>query len=617
MEYVEGDSLHRLLTRRGALPPLQVARVGRDVARGMHAVHKHGLLHRDLKPANLVVTPAGVVKIIDFGIAKDVYRTGLTEADQFVGSAAYMAPERWDQRQEDERCDVFSLGVVLYELLVGKLPFPASEPVELMQTITGGRYQRPRERVQGLPAGLDHVLIQLLEPNPAYRYRTMHEVAEDLERILCGAQPEVPSLIGGPGSFPLVDKSQVAVGSDPACELTLHAATVAAEHALIRRQGGGYVLRDLRSEAGTFVGGEPVTRARPLVDGERVRFGAVEFVFVNPRERPASATFPLEVERLALPDPAPWALADLEDPRTALHLLEELCGDPWLEGQMDRRLTALYGASVAQEVGTLRRARRDQALPWIRTRLCAITGISSAEPDLQGWLAWWDDACVTHPLQVGLSGVARSTRLDVTNGRVPGVSLDDVACGLVGRDPRCHLRIPQSSVDRLQALVVRTHRRLLLRARGRRPVLLNGRQATLSFLAPGDVVSFGGVEVQLQAHYLPGVETGPTPIDALSFEALVALRHPGVSHALVLFVEARERGGQAVAEVASLFPDDPTKASAAKVALETRLTKRASGAEDLLTMLLGVTGSSSAEWRSALERRAGLMPQVIPAGLLA
>ncbi|RYD89268.1 MAG: serine/threonine protein kinase, partial [Sphingobacteriales bacterium] len=123
MEYVEGDSLEALIRKAGALSPAVAAEVVRQGLEGMAHAHRKGVLHRDIKPANLMLTPEGTIKLMDFGIARVSGEQRLTQANRLVGTLEYMAPELIEGQEPSPASDLYAMGVLLYELLSGKLPF--------------------------------------------------------------------------------------------------------------------------------------------------------------------------------------------------------------------------------------------------------------------------------------------------------------------------------------------------------------------------------------------------------------------------------------------------------------------------------------------------------------
>src|SRR5260370_33253605 len=124
MEYVGGESLDQALKRRGRLTWEEVSDLGRQICAALQHAHEHGIVHRDLKPSNLMITSDGTLKLTDFGIAKDLDVTQLTSANCTVGTAAYMSPEQCrGEKNLSHKCDLYSLGVLLYELLTGQKPF--------------------------------------------------------------------------------------------------------------------------------------------------------------------------------------------------------------------------------------------------------------------------------------------------------------------------------------------------------------------------------------------------------------------------------------------------------------------------------------------------------------
>ncbi len=133
MEYVEGKTLEQVIQERDALPWREVVELGVQICDALHYAHERGIVHRDLKPSNLMVTADGKVKLTDFGIAKDLDATALTATGRTLGTAAYMAPEQIRGTPAiSHKTDLYALGIVLYQLLTGKMPFEGNTPIVLM-----------------------------------------------------------------------------------------------------------------------------------------------------------------------------------------------------------------------------------------------------------------------------------------------------------------------------------------------------------------------------------------------------------------------------------------------------------------------------------------------------
>jgi serine/threonine-protein kinase len=185
MEYIEGESLDHVMARRGRMTWEEVITLGRQLCAALQHAHEQGIIHRDLKPSNLMVLADGTVKLTDFGIAKDVDVTQLTSANCTVGTASYMSPEQCKgERDLTLKSDLYSMGVVFYELITGKKPFRAETPMEIFMLHVSGKFERPSRLVLDLPIWLDTLICQLLEKSPEHRPLNAAAVGEALERIL-------------------------------------------------------------------------------------------------------------------------------------------------------------------------------------------------------------------------------------------------------------------------------------------------------------------------------------------------------------------------------------------------------------------------------------------------
>ena len=179
MEVIEGDTLQQLLSKHRVLPVEQILSVCRQVGEGLDFAHARGVIHRDIKPANIMVTASGLVKIMDFGIAKA--GGGLTSTGQVLGTPNYMSPEQVKGRPLDGRTDLFSLGVVLYEMLAGEKPFGAQNVTTIIYKIVHEEPISPRELDVSIHPGLSAVVMRSLSKAPDERYQTGTELAKELE----------------------------------------------------------------------------------------------------------------------------------------------------------------------------------------------------------------------------------------------------------------------------------------------------------------------------------------------------------------------------------------------------------------------------------------------------
>jgi eukaryotic-like serine/threonine-protein kinase len=185
MEYLDGRTLKELIVGHGAAPVRVAIEYARQILSALRFAHRHGIVHRDIKPHNVLVDAEGRVKVTDFGIAR-AGTSQMTETGSIVGTAQYLSPEQAKGGEVDQRSDLYSLGVVLYELLTGKTPFEGDTPVEIAMKHLSATPKPPSELRKDIPPELDMIVLRALAKDPDARYQSADEMEGDLDRVARG-----------------------------------------------------------------------------------------------------------------------------------------------------------------------------------------------------------------------------------------------------------------------------------------------------------------------------------------------------------------------------------------------------------------------------------------------
>ena len=199
MEYVEGQDLKDIILQGGPLLPERAVEIALAICAALEAAHAQGIVHRDIKPQNIFVTNDGRIKVMDFGIARSAGGTAMTQTGTIMGTAQYISPEQAQGRTADPRSDLYSLGVVIYEMLTGKVPFDGENPVSIAYKHVREDPLPPSMVNPDISPELEAVVMKALAKNPENRYQSTVEMRADLERCLEGtpvhATPVLPPAV--------------------------------------------------------------------------------------------------------------------------------------------------------------------------------------------------------------------------------------------------------------------------------------------------------------------------------------------------------------------------------------------------------------------------------------
>ncbi len=194
MEYIEGKHLKELLKKRGKLTLSEVIDIMLQITDGMSVAHDAYIIHRDIKPQNIMIQENGVVKITDFGIAMAMNATQLTQTNSVMGSVHYLPPEQANGKGSTLQSDIYSMGILMYELLTGKLPYKGDNAVEIALKHLKESLPSIKEDLPDLPQSIENIIIRASSKNPKNRYADAREMHEDLLTCLDDSRNNEPKI---------------------------------------------------------------------------------------------------------------------------------------------------------------------------------------------------------------------------------------------------------------------------------------------------------------------------------------------------------------------------------------------------------------------------------------
>ncbi len=318
MDYIDGQNLKYYMLKQGRMDPLQALDYTRQIAEGLDAAFKHGVVHRDIKPQNILINTKGIVKITDFGLARSRETITLTQSNVFMGTAYYISPEQAESgRSADIRSDLYSVAAVMFEMLIGRAPFEGETAVDIVLKHMNERVPLMRRFRPELPDEFDHFMQKAMAKQPADRFATPQEFIAALDRLQESLQTmQTPKRVagspadqsgrnwegGGGMAFPqkqarivvlssgqqislkgelmLVGRQDPTRGISPEINLG-DDKTVGRKHAYLRNQHGEYTVEDLNALNKTRLNGVILVphKEESLKDGDILRFGSVEVRF--------------------------------------------------------------------------------------------------------------------------------------------------------------------------------------------------------------------------------------------------------------------------------------------------------------------------------------------------
>src|SRR5437870_12974815 len=186
MEYIEGEDLRALIQEKKKLQPEEAVEIMQQVCRALEAAHSVGIIHRDLKPQNIMRDKSGRILVMDFGLARTLEGNGMTQNGALIGTMDYMSTEQALGKDLDQRSDLFTLGLIFYELLTGKMPYKADSVVASLLKRTQERAAPVSSHDSAIPKALSNIVSKSMEPDAKLRYQSAGEILADLEAWASG-----------------------------------------------------------------------------------------------------------------------------------------------------------------------------------------------------------------------------------------------------------------------------------------------------------------------------------------------------------------------------------------------------------------------------------------------
>ncbi len=285
MEYVDGQSLGALIQANGAIEPEEGIRIFRDVCEALACAHKAGVIHRDIKPENILIAKDGSVKVTDFGLAKmNDESVAITGVGKTVGTPYYIAPEMIGGYDADERSDLYSLGVAMYEAFTGERPFHAKTQMDLLIAHKEREPRDPLEINPSVPEDVVAIVLRLMRKDPKERFQSALELLDALH----SASKMTPLLFarfqgGGRCSLVPLSNQPITVGRSRKSTLTVDDPKMSRQHAAFVRRDDTASIRDFESRNGTWVNEKKVA-TQDLSPGDLVRIGGTLFLYLGPAQ---------------------------------------------------------------------------------------------------------------------------------------------------------------------------------------------------------------------------------------------------------------------------------------------------------------------------------------------